>query len=177
MADPKYPVPASPAYRVHAIRAIQDEDYVSAAEVVNPLVEAVLESVEYVHRQAEGLAARRPILIPAAGWTAAAEGVTLLVSAEGVEEDMRPDVSLDRDSLEAARTCELCPVCETVAGGVRFWAKRAPAADLAGELLLIRPGGGGDGGSGVEEALPATDREVAEMLDSVFPPGGMTDEE
>ena len=50
MPDPTYPIPEEPAYRVHTIRAIQDEDYVSATEVVNPLVEAVLESVEYLNQ-------------------------------------------------------------------------------------------------------------------------------
>jgi len=50
MADPKSPIPENPAYRVHDIRAIQDEDYVSATEVVNPVVEAVLESMEYLNQ-------------------------------------------------------------------------------------------------------------------------------
>ena len=50
MPDPTYPIPEEPAYRVYTIRAIQDEDYVSATEVVNPLVEAVLESVEYLNQ-------------------------------------------------------------------------------------------------------------------------------
>lgn len=50
MADPKYPIPENPAYRVRDIRAIQDEDYVSATEVVNPVVEAVLESMEYLNQ-------------------------------------------------------------------------------------------------------------------------------
>ncbi len=55
MPDPKYRIPDSPTYRVHDIRAIQDEDYVSATEVVNPVVEAVLESVEYLSLHRAGL--------------------------------------------------------------------------------------------------------------------------
>lgn len=50
MADPKYPVPEDPAYRARNIRAIQDEDPVSASGVVNPVVEAVLESMEYLNQ-------------------------------------------------------------------------------------------------------------------------------
>lgn len=49
MPDPTYTIPEEPTYRVHDIRAIQDEDFVSATQVVNPVVEAVLESVEYLN--------------------------------------------------------------------------------------------------------------------------------
>ncbi len=55
MSEQKYPIPESPSYRVHDIRAIQDEDYVSATEVVNPVVEAVLESVEYLNQHKAAL--------------------------------------------------------------------------------------------------------------------------
>lgn len=48
MAGPTYPVPEDPAYRIRGIRQIQDEDFVSATEVVNPVVEGILESVEYL---------------------------------------------------------------------------------------------------------------------------------
>ena len=44
MPDPRYQIPEKPAYRA------QDEDYVSASKVVNPVVEAVLESVEYLNQ-------------------------------------------------------------------------------------------------------------------------------
>lgn len=55
MADPKYPVPKDPAYKVRDIRQIQDEDFVSATDVVNPVVEAILESVEYLHQNTPAL--------------------------------------------------------------------------------------------------------------------------
>lgn len=57
MSDPKYPIPEDPSYRVHDIRAIQDEDYVSATEVVNPVVEATLESIEYLNKHKAELSA------------------------------------------------------------------------------------------------------------------------
>lgn len=55
MADPKYPVPEEPAYKIRDIRQIQDEDFVSATDVVNPVVEGILESVEYLHRHTPAL--------------------------------------------------------------------------------------------------------------------------
>ena len=48
MAGPTYPGPEDPAYRIRGIRQIQDEDFVSATEVVNPVVEGILESVDYL---------------------------------------------------------------------------------------------------------------------------------
>lgn len=57
MSDPKYPIPEDPSYRVRDIRAIQDEDYVSATEVVNPIVEAALESIEYLNKHKAELSA------------------------------------------------------------------------------------------------------------------------
>ena len=168
MPDPTYPIPEVPAYKAAHIRAIQDEDFVSATQVVNPVVEAVLESIEYVHRQAENLAARVAVTLPAAGWEADQEGgVVLTLPVAGVTEDMVPTATLRPPALDAARACELCPVCETLPDGVRFWAKTAPAEGLDMELLLVLPGGG------KPEVKPlglptAPEEDVGEMLEQVF---------
>lgn len=55
MADPKYQVPEDPAYKIRDIRQIQDEDFVSATDVVNPVVEGILESVEYLRQNTPAL--------------------------------------------------------------------------------------------------------------------------
>lgn len=173
MPDPTYPIPEVPAYKAAHIRAIQDEDFVSATQVVNPVVEAVLESIEYVHRQAENLAARVEIALPASDWEAdPAGGVVLTLPVAGVTEDMVPAATLRPTALDTARLCELSPVCETLPGAVRFWAKTDPAEDLDMELLLVLPGGGRPDVKPL--GLPtAPEEDVGKMLEQVFG-GGQT---
>lgn len=56
-----------------------------------------------------------------------------------------PIVTLDIDSLAAAKACELCPTAEAVSGTLRFWAMAQPESDLTGSVLLMGQGGGGSG--------------------------------
>lgn len=167
----KYVIPENPRYRVEDMRKLQDRDPVSASVIVNPtLIEPILESIAHVHQQANSLAARIDLTIPAEGWQEdTSGGVTLDLPVEGVTETMTPVVTLSAAALETAGACELRETCETLPGALRFRAVSAPEADMAGELLLILPGGGS---GGVLPAAPvATDGEVAEMLDSVFSSG------
>ena len=46
----KYQIPEDPKYKLHDIRKIQNSDPANADEVVNPVVEPVLESVEYLKK-------------------------------------------------------------------------------------------------------------------------------
>ena len=50
--------------------------------------------------------------------------------------------------MAAAGACELCPTVETVSGALRFWAMKAPDAELSGSVLLVGQGGGSNGGGG-----------------------------
>lgn len=167
MIEAKYIIPPVPSYRVHGIRAIQDEDYVSASLVVNPMVEAVLESIDYVYQLASGLIARMELTIPAEGWQEdPGGGVVLDLPVEWVTETMTPIVTLSAAALETAGNCELKGTCETLSGAVRFRAGSAPEGDMASELLLILPRGGP--GAGIPAVSVAADEDVAEMLDSVL---------
>ena len=164
----KYVIPENPRYRVEDMRKLQDRDPVSASEIVNPtLIEPILESIAHVHQQANSLAARIDLTIPAEGWQEdTSGGVTLDLPLEGVTETMTPVVTLSAAALETAGACVLRETCETLPGAIRFRAGSAPEADMAGELLLILPYGGP--GGGIPAASAATDREVAEMLNAVF---------
>jgi len=50
MADKYYPIPEPPAYRAREVRQLQDKDPASATQTFNPMMEAVLESVEYLNQ-------------------------------------------------------------------------------------------------------------------------------
>lgn len=53
MADEKYQLPQEPAYRIHDIRRLQNTDAGHADKVFNPVIEPILESVEYLDRHRE----------------------------------------------------------------------------------------------------------------------------
>lgn len=56
MADEKYQLPQEPAYRIHDIRRLQNTDAGHADKVLNPVIEPILESVEYLNRHKTGQA-------------------------------------------------------------------------------------------------------------------------
>ncbi len=56
-----------------------------------------------------------------------------------------PSVALDKESLPIAGACGLCPTAETMSGALRFWARRAPEAEIRGTVLLVSQGGGTGG--------------------------------
>lgn len=56
MADKNDTIPETPAYRVKALRQLQDTAPASAAQIFNPLMSGILESKtpdEYLNAQAE----------------------------------------------------------------------------------------------------------------------------
>ena len=55
MPDETYKLPENPAYRAGQVRRLRDTDLADACQTFNPLVEAVLESVEYLNRNKAAL--------------------------------------------------------------------------------------------------------------------------
>lgn len=55
MPDETYKLPENPAYRAGQVRRLRDTDLADACLTFNPLVEAVLESVEYLNRNKAAL--------------------------------------------------------------------------------------------------------------------------
>lgn len=121
------------------------------------------------------------------------------VPIEEATEAQFPSVALHKAALETARNAGLCPTAQTLAGVLRFWAKRSPAEDMAATIALLSPGtiSGGSGstyvlpvatatrlggvkiGKGISVELDgtiginpddmATTEDTASMLDDVFP--------
>lgn len=55
MADEKYTIPDNPQYKISDIRKLQDTDPASATQTFNPVIEPILESVEYLNQNKAGL--------------------------------------------------------------------------------------------------------------------------
>lgn len=86
-------------------------------------------------------AERAGLTIPAAGWAEDAAGAYPFyvdVPNAKITEDAVPLLTILPASLGAAEECTLCPAAEAMPGALRVWAKRAPAADIAASLILLR---------------------------------------
>lgn len=86
------------------------------------------------------------LTIPAEGWVQDGEkGYTLEVEAPLVTERHVPLMALNRESRETAGKCKLDAGAETLAGKVRFWAKKVPEKAMEGTLVLLLQGELGSG--------------------------------
>jgi len=118
---------------------------------------------------------QRDIVIPATTWIeeiaeGGGGGVCANVEQKDVTDEMIPIVSIFRECMSIARNCGMSTTAETVNGGVKFYAEKAPEQDISASLLLLRA----SGGSGTYINNMASDEEVQEMLNEVF--GSKTDE-
>lgn len=64
-----------------------------------------------------------------------------------------PSVALHKAAQETARNAGLCPTAQTLAGVLRFWAKRSPTEGMEATITLLSPGTI-SGGSGSTYVLP-----------------------
>ena len=75
------------------------------------------------------------------------------VPIEEATEAQFPSVALHKAAQETARNAGLCSTAQTLAGVLRFWAKRSPAEDMEATIALLSPGTN-SGGSGSTYVLP-----------------------
>ena len=115
------------------------------------------------HGSSGGAAIIKDITIPADGWDWQRESgdeetlddfrCVVDVAVDDATEDMFPSVALHKAALEIAKRAGLCPTVQALAGVLRFWAKRVPAADMTASVLLISPKSTGSlDGSDTDEA-------------------------
>ena len=108
----------------------------------------------------------KDITIPAAGWALAQD---LDEPGEAGEDDYRyyvdvavaeasddhfPDVALHNSALHTANEAGFCPTAQSLAGILRFWAKKEPAEDMAATIALLSSSSGGSSGGGGAYVLP-----------------------
>ena len=60
------------------------------------------------------------------------------ITAADVTATDRADIILSPNSLTAAMDCGVCQTCETQAGKICIWAKKAPAEALTAEYRIIQ---------------------------------------
>lgn len=101
-----------------------------AAQVAEALAE--LESLKADKPQAVS------VVLSASGWLDGGGDYPKYydIAAPGVTAKDRAEVVIAPDSLETARACGMCGVCETLADKVRVRALRAPTASIAAEYWV-----------------------------------------
>ncbi len=134
-----------------------------------------MEAIPYLERIIKNSTIQRDIVIPTTAWVeeiaeGGGGGVCANVVQKDVTDEMIPIVSIFRECMSVTRNCGMSTTAETINGGVKFYAEKAPEQDIRASLLLLRA----SGGSGTYINNMASDEEVQEMLNEVF--GSKTDE-
>ncbi|MCM1236290.1 MAG: hypothetical protein NC489_39925 [Ruminococcus flavefaciens] len=82
---------------------------------------------------------REDITVKKTGWVADAEtgGLRLDIAWPEATEKTIPSITVLPDSLEAATACGFSPLCQTITGAVRVYAKSAPAAEIKASVALL----------------------------------------
>lgn len=124
-----------------------------AEELVRTMVQEAISGV--------GTAIIKDITIPHTGWTWQEENPDeqgawdmdeyryyVDVPVTEAAETQFPNVALHKAALETAKNAGLCPTVQTLAGALRFWAKRSPDEDMEATIALVSPGASGSGGGG-----------------------------
>lgn len=130
-----------------------------AEELVRTMVQEAVSGV--------GTAIIKDITIPHTGWTWQEENPDeqgewdmdeyrnyVDVPVEEATETQFPSVALHKSALEVAKNAGLCPTVQTLAGALRFWAKRSPDEDMEATIALVSPGASSSGGGGSTYVLP-----------------------
>lgn len=86
------------------------------------------------------------VTIPTVGWEEEApEGDDFSYSIEmsylGVLESHNAEVTVDRESIQVAFACGLCPTMETMQNGLKFWARSVPTQEILCHMTLFGAGG------------------------------------
>lgn len=106
-----------------------------ASKLIGELSSATLDAMQEMERAKADRTASVTVSIPAAGWAADSTWpeypLRWDIAAPEVTAEDCATVALMPDSLAAAAACGLCPACETQAGRIRLWAKKAPDKALA----------------------------------------------
>lgn len=100
---------------------------------------------QLIEEKSSGAAVTFEVSIPATGWSNNLGGYPYQVDIpiDSITADMVPMLSISPAFMEEAGACGLCPVCETINGGLRIYAKAVPDAAITASLTVFAPGGGG----------------------------------
>ena len=131
---------------------IESGVYITREQLEEELQDAIDEVANGV-----GATIIREIEIPAEGWTPLDTGpypYQADVPLPEAKEAFFPSVALHTDAIQTANAAGLCQTAQSLAGVLRFWAKKDPAEDMAATIALLSSGSGGSSGGGEAYVLP-----------------------
>lgn len=92
------------------------------------------------------------VTIPANGWTLEAPEdadfpYRLILDYDGVLDTHNAEVTVDKESIQVAFACGLCPTMETLHNQLKFLARSIPSGPILCHMTLFGEGGLSDGGN------------------------------
>lgn len=92
------------------------------------------------------------VTIPVEGWTLEAPEdadfpYSLELPYEGVLDTHNAEVTVDKESIQIAAACGICPTMETLHNGLKFWSMAIPEQEILCHMTLFGEGGLSDGGA------------------------------
>ena len=86
------------------------------------------------------------VTIPATGWVQESPleydfPYSIEFEYNGVLDTHNAEVTVDRESIQVAAACGLCPTMETMHNGLKFWSRTIPEAEILCHMTLFGEGG------------------------------------
>lgn len=134
---------------------VSGSQYVSEQEFEDHIKNKAIHSTAYIKSMFE-------VTIPETGWEleapeAADFPYSIELPYEGVLDTHNAEVTVDKESIQVAYSCGLCPTMETLHNGLKFWSRTIPEVEILCHMTLFGEGGLSDGGAGSD-----SDEEVTE---------------
>ena len=124
------------------LKLVAQEAKKYAASLASELSNATLEAMQEMDRAKVDRLSSVSVTIKADGWvedeTWEEYPMRYDITAADVTATDRADIILSPNSLTAAMDCGVCQTCETQAGKIRIWARKAPAEALTAEYRIIQ---------------------------------------
>lgn len=114
----------------------------NAGEAVVQLSEAMQQGFKEVEDALNDLPSATSFSIPVTGWTKDTEETSGYpyhydLTVEGIGAEDFPIVTVAPSGQATARSCGLCPTCESLAGVIRLWAESVPTTSIAAEYWIV----------------------------------------
>ena len=123
--------------------AVEAEDGRTAQDHLNDLKSHINNPL--IHSTAY-IKAMWQVTIPVSGWVLDAPmdadfPYYLDLPYEGILDTHNAEVTVDKESIQVAAACGLCPTMETLHNGLRFWTRELPEQEILCHMTLFGEGG------------------------------------
>ena len=124
------------------LKQVAQEAKKYAAGLASELSDATLEAMQEMDNAKADKISAVTVTIKADGWvkdeTWEEYPLRYDITVNDVTATDRADIILSPNSLTAAMDCGVCQTCETQAGKICIWARKAPAEALTAEYRIIQ---------------------------------------